>query len=107
MLVEDNLVNQNLATGTLEKLGHRVFLAGNCVEAVAVAKNDFNVILMDVQMPEVDGYEASGDREKCLDAGMSDYVPKPVRKELPIELLARHSKRVHRERSSPAPVPVV
>jgi len=105
LLAEDNPVNQRLASRILEKHGHRVTLAGNGREAVAaMAKTDFDIILMDVQMPEMTGLEATeairrwervtgrhvpiiamtahamnGDRERCLDCGMDGYLSKPVR----------------------------
>ncbi len=104
LLVEDNAVNQKLAIALLKRLGHRVTLAANGAEAVAKsAAEQFDVILMDIQMPEMDGVEAttlireresalnrrtpiiamtahamSGDREKYLECGMDDYVSKPI-----------------------------
>jgi PAS domain S-box-containing protein len=105
LLAEDSIVNQKLAVALLEKQGHEVQVVNNGLEAVeAVQRRDFDVILMDVQMPELDGLEAArrireiqahghrrtpiiamtahalkGDRELCLDAGMDGYVSKPVR----------------------------
>jgi signal transduction histidine kinase/ActR/RegA family two-component response regulator len=103
LLAEDTPVNQLVATRMLQKLGHRVELAGNGAEAVAaVARGQFDVVLMDCLMPDVDGYEATTriraaervgrlpivaltasatveDRERCLAAGMDDFVSKPVK----------------------------
>jgi two-component system, sensor histidine kinase and response regulator len=105
LLVEDNAVNQMLALRLLEKAGHRVTVAWNGREAVTTAASgEFDLVLMDVQMPEMDGLEATaairqneqgkerrlpivaltanalvGDREMCLRAGMDGYVTKPVR----------------------------
>jgi two-component system, sensor histidine kinase len=106
LLAEDNPVNQLLAIKLLEKHGHTVSLAANGIEAVkaVAAGTDFDLILMDVQMPEVSGYEATGqirqmergtarhipiiamtafamtgDRECCLAAGMDSYISKPIK----------------------------
>jgi signal transduction histidine kinase/CheY-like chemotaxis protein len=105
LLAEDNAVNQRLVVRLLEKRGHRVAVAENGLEALAaLKKEDFDLVLMDVQMPEMDGMEATaairkeekrtgehlavialtahamkGDREKCLAAGMDGYLTKPIR----------------------------
>jgi len=106
LLAEDNLVNQKVAGRILERMGYRADLAANGLEALAALRRQtYDVVFMDVHMPEMDGMEATrqicdkwapaerpriiamtasamqGDREKCLEAGMDDYVSKPVRVE--------------------------
>ena len=104
MLAEDNLVNQRLALRLLQKCGHEVAVVGNGHEVLAALESDeFDVALLDVQMPEMDGFEATaairekerivgkhlpiiamtahamtGDRERCIDAGMDGYLAKPI-----------------------------
>jgi len=119
LLAEDNLVNQKLAVRVLEKRGHRVAVAANGIEALeALEKKQFDVVLMDVQMPEMDGLEATaairkkekvsgghipivamtahamkGDTQLCLDAGMDGYVSKPVRASKLYETIERLAQK--------------
>lgn len=116
LLAEDNIVNQKLATRILNKHGHNVTVVGNGLEAYETfTKNKFDVVLMDVQMPVASGFEATtlirewedahgkhrtpiialtahamlGDREKCLHAGMDDYLSKPLNQNLLIQTIGR------------------
>jgi signal transduction histidine kinase/DNA-binding response OmpR family regulator len=114
LLAEDNAVNQKVALRILDKLGYRADVASNGLEALdALERQPYDVVLMDVQMPEMDGLDASRricerwpdesrpriiamtanamieDREACFAAGMDDYVAKPVRPEELAEALSR------------------
>jgi signal transduction histidine kinase/CheY-like chemotaxis protein len=112
LLAEDNPVNLRLATLILNKAGYTVTSARNgrqAVETFTAAPDDFDIIIMDIQMPEMDGLEATreirkcgfaeipiiamtanamkGDREICIEAGMNDYISKPIKRELLFETL--------------------
>ena len=132
LLAEDNLINQQVAARRLEKLGHTVEIANNGAEAVKALKaRNYDLILMDVQMPEMDGFEATAairamtcekrripiiamtanalpsDCERCLAAGMDDYIAKPVHQRILVDTdreMGRHRLR-RRAHSSPLPRP--
>ena len=127
LLAEDNVVNQALATTLLEKRGHFVVHAGNGVEAVKAAMSEeFDLILMDVQMPELDGLGATaairqweaeagrhtpiiamtahamaGDRERCIAGGMDNHIAKPIDKNELTALLAKYANE-KAKRAKPA-----
>jgi two-component system, sensor histidine kinase and response regulator len=119
LLADDNPVNQMTGTTMLEKLGHSVVVAGNGREAIKkINTQAFDIVFMDVQMPEMDGMTATaeirkseeatgkhipivamtahamkGDKEKCLKAGMDEYVSKPIRRQELTDVIARVAKR--------------
>ena len=123
LLAEDNVVNQKLALRILQQLGYRADLASNGVEAVeSLVRQTYDVVLMDVQMPEMDGLEAArrinaqwpgdkrprivamtanamqGDREICIAAGMDDYLTKPIRVDALVDALVATRQRGDRPR---------
>ena len=115
LVAEDNLVNQQLALQLLQRMGYRADVVGNGLEVLdALQRQPYDVVLMDVNMPEMDGltatsriiekwppeelpkiiamtaYAMQGDREKCLRAGMNDYVSKPIRIEELVRALSQY-----------------
>lgn len=117
LLAEDNLINQKLAIMVLKRLGYQIEIAGNGRIAVEMLKEKaFDVILMDVQMPEMDGLEATKyirnsdghqpviiamtanampeDREECIAAGMDDYISKPINLEVLVKTLEKAAVKI-------------
>jgi len=130
LLVEDDLVNQRVAVGLLTRRGHEVIVANNGREALqALERDTFNIVLMDVQMPEMSGLDATaairtrerqtgghirivamtayamnGDRERCLRAGMDGYMSKPIDKKI---LFASVEQEESGEKAAPAPIEAI
>jgi len=121
LLVEDNLINQKVAAHMLKKLGYSVDLVANGKEAInALEGNSYDIVLMDVQMPIMDGFQATkiirdsrsnvknhgipiialtahamkGDRERCLAEGMDDYISKPIQPQELIDAIKRQNKKL-------------
>jgi CheY-like chemotaxis protein/HPt (histidine-containing phosphotransfer) domain-containing protein len=128
LLVEDNLTNQEVAQGMLENLGYRVDLVSDGSAALcALARTDYDLVLMDCQLPVLDGYEATrlirqpetdvrnhevaviamtahamtGDRERCLAAGMNDYLAKPIDRVALAKALERWTTGIEKAPSPP------
>ncbi|UEM05623.1 response regulator [Skermanella rosea] len=114
LLAEDNLINQQVAARRLRKMGHAVDIANNGAEAVEMVRSKaYDLVLMDVQMPEMDGFEATAairglpgekrripiiamtanalpsDCERCLAAGMDDYIAKPVHQQILVDMIEK------------------
>ncbi len=133
LLAEDNVVNQKITLRLLDKkLGCNADVANNGREAIEqLEKKDYDLVLMDCQMPEMDGYEATrtirdesssvrnhsipiiamtanamkGDREKCIRAGMDDYITKPINRQEFTNIIKRYLHNGEKQQSSPASVP--
>jgi CheY-like chemotaxis protein len=121
LLAEDNAVNRQVVIRLLEKRGHVITVATDGAQAVAMTrKSSFDMVLMDIQMPGMDGYEATavirkdeestgkhlpiiamtahameGDRQKCLAAGMDDFVAKPIRVDELVKIIENHDRTPH------------
>jgi CheY-like chemotaxis protein len=131
LLAEDNLVNQKLASLLLEKRSHIVTIVRNGKEALAaLGRGRFDLVLMDIQMPEMDGFEATiilrerektngghqpvvamtalamnGDRDRCIEAGMDGYISKPIRPQELDEVLDRYVALINGEPSQDESAP--
>jgi PAS domain S-box-containing protein len=116
LLVEDNPINQKVAQRILKKFGYTIDISANGLEALSsLKKKKYDIVFMDIQMPEMDGLEATrriidiykdksphiiamtaavmkGDREKCIESGMVDYIPKPVVPEVVLKALKKYGK---------------
>jgi PAS domain S-box-containing protein len=130
LVAEDNLVNQKLALRLLERMGYRADVAANGLEVLqSLRRQAYDVVLMDVQMPEMDGLEASRaicsewpveqrpriiavtanvmaeDRQECLEAGMDDFIAKPIRVDQLVSALTRSQPLAWRAAEEAAPAP--
>ncbi len=131
LLAEDHPPNQQLAVRLLERRGHSVLVANNGLEAIAALEQEtFDLLLMDIQMPKMDGFAATqairsqeketgghlpiiamtahamkGDAERCLEAGMDGYLSKPIRRKALYEALARFAGKTIRVESAPDQLP--
>ena len=129
LLVEDNNINQQVAQEMLEAVGVEVHIAANGILAIEmVEKSNYDLVLMDIQMPEMDGYEATkrirhqpkfknlpivamtanamiGDREKCLLVGMNDHIAKPIDRKIFYTTLTEWISPTIRPRKTPVPKP--
>lgn len=124
LLAEDNVVNQKVALRILERMGYRADVAANGYEVIdAVRALQYDIVFMDILMPEMDGYEATkliidefskekrpkiiamtanamqGDREICIEAGMDDYISKPVRVEEIYDILVNWAEVIYQEKN--------
>ena len=132
LLAEDNLVNQRVAAGLLRRRGHTVAIANNGIEALAALENQrFDLVLMDLQMPQMGGLEATrrirdrereggrqtpivamtadamtGDRERCLAAGMDGYLSKPVDPCMLYAVVEQHTAAAVADIAPSLPVPI-
>jgi PAS domain S-box-containing protein len=127
LIAEDNMVNQKVTMKLLDKMGYRADIAANGIEAIdAVMRIPYDIIFMDILMPEMDGYEATkiinsdsdpsrkpviiamtanalkGEEEKCLEAGMDDFISKPVRPQELREILFKWGTRIQEQRKDKA-----
>lgn len=125
LLAEDNVVNQKVALRILERMGYRADIAANGYEVIdAVRGIHYDIVFMDILMPEMDGYEATklildefsnekrpkiiamtanamqGDREMCIEAGMDDYISKPVRVEEMQNILVKWAEIIYEEKNN-------
>ena len=137
LVTDDNVINQKVASRLLQQMGYRADVANNGLEALhAMERQPYDMILMDMQMPEMDGLEATrtirlrqkepnshphfrrpiiiiamtanamqGDRETCIEAGMNDYVPKPIRPEMIQSAIERCAHPLQPEATTPGPEP--